>query len=182
LTTGPTDAATIVGQAAARGFKGKFIGSGPTWNPGLIASPAGPALKALYLQSAPWQPWQTATTGHKAMRDALASVKVPNDGYTAGWVWSYPLKAALEKAAANNDMTRDGLLKAVKQLTTVDYEGMMPSGSGNFAGDANTGAVRTTIIAQPDDASPTKIKVLKEPFTGPTAKSYTLDKPCFQKL
>ena len=34
LTNGPTDAAAIVGQAGARGFKGRFIGTSPTWNPG----------------------------------------------------------------------------------------------------------------------------------------------------
>ena len=41
LTTGPTDAAVIIGQAIARGFKGKFLGTSPTWNPGLLKGPAG---------------------------------------------------------------------------------------------------------------------------------------------
>jgi len=177
LTMGPTDAATVVGQAAARGYKGRFIGTGPTWNPGLLASPAAPALKALYWQSAPWMPWQTDTPGHKAMREALGDV-TPNDGYTAGWVWSYPLKAALEKAAANGDLTRDGLFKAVKELTSVDYEGMLEN-AGNYAGDPNAAVVRSSIIAQPDEAAPTKVKVIKEAFVGPTAEGYELTKPCF---
>ena len=54
LTTGPTDAAVIVGQAGARGFKGKFIGTSPTWNPGLLKGPAAagdhgavPAVRAV---------------------------------------------------------------------------------------------------------------------------------------
>lgn len=42
LTTGPADAATIIGQSAAAGFKGRFIGTGPTWNPALLKSPAAP--------------------------------------------------------------------------------------------------------------------------------------------
>ena len=29
----------------------------------------------------------------KAMREALGSSVTPNEGYTSGWVWSYPLKA-----------------------------------------------------------------------------------------
>ncbi|WP_106399213.1 ABC transporter substrate-binding protein [Actinocorallia populi] len=177
LTAGPTDAATVVGQAAARGYKGRFIGTGPTWNPGLIASPAADALKALYWQSAPWLPWQTDTPGHKAMRETLSGV-TPNDGYTAGWVWSYPLKAALEKAASNGELTRDGLFKAVKQLTSVDYEGMLEN-AGNYAGDPNSAVVRSSVIAQPDESAPTKVKVIKEPFVGPTAQDYTLSKPCF---
>ena len=51
LTTGPTEAATIVGGAAQAGFKGQFIGTSPTWNPALLKSPAAPALTALYRQS-----------------------------------------------------------------------------------------------------------------------------------
>ena len=46
LGTGPTETAVIVGQAAAQGFTGKFIGLGPTWNPALLQTPAAPALEA----------------------------------------------------------------------------------------------------------------------------------------
>ena len=63
----------------------------------------------------------------------------PSDGYTAGWVWSYPLKAALEKAAENKDLTRAGLLAAAKSLTSVDYEGMLPAGAGNYGERRTTG-------------------------------------------
>ncbi|WP_433336859.1 ABC transporter substrate-binding protein [Spirillospora sp. CA-294931] len=181
LTTGPVDAGTVIGQAAARGFKGRYIGTSPSWNKGLLKSPAAPAIKAQYLQSAPWSPFQSETAGHKAMREAIGKVD-PNDGYTAGWVWSYPLKAALQKAAANKDLTRDGLLTAVKQIDRVDYEGTLPSGAGNFKGDSNAGAVRTTLIAKPDETQPTGVKVVKEAFTGPTAMGYKLDAPCFGKL
>jgi ABC-type branched-subunit amino acid transport system substrate-binding protein len=181
LTTGPADAAAVVGTAAARGFKGRFIGTSPTWNPALLQSPAGPALTALYEQSGPWAPWGTDSPGHKAMRDALPG-KTPSDGYTSGWIWSYPLKAALEKAVQDGDLTRAGLVKAVKTLTSVDYEGMLPSGAGNYAGDPNEAVVRSNIISKVDPAAPTGVSVVKETFEGPTAKAYTLDKPCFEKL
>ncbi|MFI9814625.1 ABC transporter substrate-binding protein [Saccharothrix variisporea] len=179
LTTGPTDAAVIIGQTAARGYKGKFIGTSPTWNPGLLKSPAAPAIKALYFQSAPWKAWATDTPGHKAMRDALPSV-TPNDGYTAGWVWSYPLKAALEKAVANKDLTRAGLLNAVRQLDKVDYEGMLPSGAGKFSGSPNDGVVRQSLIYKPDDAAPTGVTLVEDFFVGSTAKDYKFEKPCYQ--
>jgi len=179
LTTGPTDAAVIIGQTAARGFTGKFLGTSPTWNPGLLASPAAPAIKALYLQSAPWPAWPSDTAGHKAMRDALPGVK-PNDGYTAGWVWAYPLKAALQKAAENKDLTRAGLLAAVRQLDEVDYEGMLPEGAGNYSGQPNDHAFRQTLIYRPDDSAPTGVSKVADFFTGPTAKDYKFEKPCYQ--
>lgn len=181
LTAAPTDTAVIVGQAAARGYAGKVIGTSPTFNPGLLTSPAAPALKALYYQSGPWAPYGADTPGHQAMRDALGDVQ-PNDGYTAGWVWSYPLRAALEKAAEIGDLTRAGLLEGIKQVESVDYEGILPEGAGNYAGDPNEGVVRESLISQPDDASVTGVKVVQELFVGPTAKDYKLDGPCYEKL
>jgi hypothetical protein len=115
------------------------------------------------------------------MRDALPG-KTPSDGYTSGWVWSYPLKAALEKAVQDGDLTRAGLVKAVKSLTSVDYEGMLPEGAGNYAGDPNEAVVRSNLISKVDPAAPTGVSVVKEMFEGPTAKAYALDRPCFEKL
>ena len=178
LTTAPAEAAAIVGTTAAQGFTGHFIGTSPTWNPALNLSPAAPALAALYMQSAPWLPWATDTPGHQAMRTALGTPSPLSDGYTAGWVWSYPLKAALEKAAANKDLTRKGVLDAAKSLSSVDYEGMLPTGAGNYAGGAN-GQVKVTAIFKPDKTQPTGTAKVKDLFTGPTAQSYTLTKPCY---
>jgi ABC-type branched-subunit amino acid transport system substrate-binding protein len=180
VTTGPADAAVIVGQAAAQGFKGRFIGTSPTWNPALLQSAAAPALLALYEQTAPWNTFASETPGHKAMREAVGSV-TPNDGYTAGWVWSYPLKAALAKAAENKDLTRAGLLKAVKSLSSVDYEGMLPSDAGNYAAGPN-GQVRVTAIYKPDRAGKTGLSQVRDLTVGPTAKAYVLDRPCFENL
>lgn len=91
------------------------------------------------------------------------------------------MKAALTKAVENKDLTRVGLLKAVKSLKSVDYEGMLPQGAGDYA-DGPDGQVRVTAVYKPDDASPTKASMVKDLFVGPTAKAYKLDKPCYQKL
>jgi ABC-type branched-subunit amino acid transport system substrate-binding protein len=183
LTTGPTEAATIVGGAAQAGYKGKFIGTSPTWNPALLKSPAGPALTALYLQSAPWGPYGTDTPGHKALRETLGEAAfkaAPSDGYTAGWVWSYPMKAALQKAVESKDLTRAGLLAAVKSLTTVDYEGMLPADAGKYGGEANDRVFRQSLISKVDAPSPTGVAVEKNFFTGKTAEKYEFSKPCYQ--
>jgi ABC-type branched-subunit amino acid transport system substrate-binding protein len=179
LTTGPTDAAVIVGQTAARGYTGKFIGTSPTWNPGLLQSPAAPALKALYLQSGPWETFTADTPGHQAMRETLGTSIKGNDGYTAGWIWSYPLKAALEQAAEDKDLTRAGLLNAVKKLQSVDYEGMLPSGAGKFGGSPSEAAVRQMVIGKPDESSPTGVATIEKFFAGPTAESFDFTKACY---
>jgi ABC-type branched-subunit amino acid transport system substrate-binding protein len=184
LTTAPAEAAVIVGGVGARaqaaGYTPHFIGTSPTWNPALNASPAAPALAAYYLQSGPWLPWGTDTPGHKAMREALGTPSPLSDGYTAGWVWEYPLKAALMKAADNKDLTRAGLLAAAKSLSSVDYEGMLPTGSANYAAGPSQGMVRVTTIAKPDKAAPTGVTTVQELKVGPTAQAFSLDKPCYQ--
>jgi len=180
VTTGPTDLAVIVGQAAAAGYQGRFIGSSPTWNPGLLASPAAPALQALYHQAGPWATYDTDTPGHQAMRDALGSGVQGNDGYTAGWVWSYPLKAALEQAADNGDLTRAGLVEAIGQLESVDYQGMLPEGAGNFSGEPNETVFRESVISVPDPASSAGVRVIQDFFVSPTAEEYELNAPCYQ--
>jgi ABC-type branched-subunit amino acid transport system substrate-binding protein len=180
LTVTPRETASIVGTAVAHGYKGLFIGNGPTWAPPLLQSPAAEALRNHYLQAAPWGSFDTQTPGHQAMRAALGNVK-GNDGYVFGWVWSYPLKAALEQAIRYGDLTRKGLLAAVRDLQSVNYEGMLPEGAGDYADDPNDGGtVRQTLIQHPDDATQSGVSVLDNFSSGPTAAAYTFTGPCFQ--
>jgi ABC-type branched-subunit amino acid transport system substrate-binding protein len=182
VSTGPLELATIVGQAAARGYDGRFIGSAPTWNRALLDSPAAGALEALYWQSGQWAPFGADTPGHRAMSEALGDV-TPSDGYTAGWVWQYPLKAAIESAIENGDLTRAGLRAAVGQLTEVDFEGMLPPEAGNFTGDdANARAFRQSRIAEVDPDAPSGVRTFQDFFQGPTVEQYELTAPCFQQL
>lgn len=178
ITAGPADVATIVGQAAARGYQGKFIGSSPTWNPALLQSPAAPALEALFLHAGPWGSFDTDTPGHEAMREAVGDVP-PNDGYTSGWAWSYPLKAAIEAAAENGDLTRAGLVEAVQSLESVDYEGMLPEGAGNFAGEPNDAVVRSSLISQPSADGAAGLVTIEEFFEGPTVSEYVFEGSCY---
>jgi ABC-type branched-subunit amino acid transport system substrate-binding protein len=177
VTTGPSELATLVGQAAGRGYRGTFVGSSPTWNPALLQTAAAPALQAMYFQAAPWGAWNADTPGHRAMRDTLGDA-TPSPGSIAGWVWSYPMLAALQAAAKSGDLTRAGLQKAALSLKTVDYEGMLPPEAGNYAGPASTAAFRQTMINAVDPKSTDGVKTVAQFFTGPTAKAYDFTKPC----
>jgi ABC-type branched-subunit amino acid transport system substrate-binding protein len=177
LTTGPADAAAIVGESVARGFKGSFVGSGPSWDKSLLKGPSAKALKAHYLLAAPWKPFATDDPGHTAMRGALGEVD-PNDSFTTGWTESYPLKAVLQRAADDNKLTREGVLDALKQTTFVDYEGILPKAAGNFSGDPSTAAFRQSVIDRPDDREFTGLKVITDFFAGRTAQTYRLGSPC----
>lgn len=178
ISTGPAEMATIVGQAAAQGFQGTFIGSTPTWNAALLQSAAAPALEAMFFHSGPWGPWNTDSEGHEAMREALGNV-TPSEGYTAGWVWSYPLLEALRAAEADGNLTRAGLVEAASELEEVDFEGMLPPESGNKAGDPSEVAWRQSYVSRVDPSTPTGLAIEEDLHEGPTAAAYDYSEPCF---
>ena len=178
ITTGPAEMAAIVGGTAAEGFEGQFVGSSPTWNPALMQSAAAPALEALFAHAGPWGPFGTDTPGHEAMREAVGEV-TPNDGYTSGWAWSYPMLAALELAAEEGDITRESLVEAAGSLEEVDYEGMLPPEAGRTTGDPQEVSFRSSVISTVDSDAPTGMSLEQDLTTGPTAEGYDFSEPCF---
>jgi len=180
ITTGPAEMATILGGAAAQGWKGTVVGSGPTWNPALLQTEAAPALQAMYFQAGPWGPWGTDSEGHEAMREALGDVDAPNDGYTSGWVWQYPLLATLEKAAdMDGGITRENVVKAASELDSVDYEGILPDDAFNQTGDPQDTAWRQSVISKVDPDAPSGVSIEQDMSAGPTAEGYDYSQPCF---
>lgn len=178
LSTGPTEVAVIVGQAAAQGYQGQFVGTAPTWNPALLDSPAAPALEALFIHSGPWGSFGTDTPGHEAMREAIGEVN-PNDGYTSGWAWSYPLQAALtEWLEGDYDKNRAGLVEATQSLESVDFEGMLPEEAGDRSGENDV--FTQSVLSSVDPDAEAGLTTLEDFFTGPTAESYEFDGPCFE--
>lgn len=177
LGTGPGEVAEIVGKAVASGFTGKFVGAAPTWNPLLLQTAAAPALLATFTNFGTTASFGTVdTAAMTAMKAQLGEGVTPtNDGYTYGWVWQYPLKAALEKAAANGDLTREGLRAAVTGGIEVDYEGAQPNA---IVGGPPDTVDRSVTINVPDEASPLGIKTIVNGYLGPTAEAYDYSQPC----
>jgi ABC-type branched-subunit amino acid transport system substrate-binding protein len=181
ISAGPTDVATIVGQAAAGGYQGRFMGSSPTWNPAILQSPAAPAFQAAFTHLGPWGPWDAETDAHNAAKEALGDVE-PNEFYLSGWFWSYPLRDALVAAAENGDLTRAGIREAAESLESVDFEGLLPEGSGNYAGGPNEAASRATYFSTIDPETSTGLALQEEAYTGPTAEGYDFTGPCYEEV
>ena len=177
LAVGPAETAEIVGGSAANEFTGMFMGSLPTWNPALMATPAAPALEALYRWVTPFENLvEGDSAAHEAMREALGDGLLDtNDGYAAGWVMTYPIKAALEQAVANGDLTRAGLRAAVDGLS-VDYEGSLPPRT--YGVGAAELALREAVISVPDPDAPWGAVTLETGVTGPTAQAFDYPGPC----
>lgn len=178
VNTAPTELATIIGGAVGQGFGGQFLGSYPSWNQALLETPVAPILEERYHQMSPWADWSAETEGHEAMREAVGDV-MPNDGYVAGWAWSYPLLAVLQNAADDGPLTREALVKAAEELESVDYQGILPDAAGNKTGDANDFTFRENVILGLDSSAPTGMKVVEDFYVGSTTAEYDLSQPCY---
>ncbi|MEV6278515.1 ABC transporter substrate-binding protein [Nocardia sp. NPDC051832] len=176
LATGPAEAGEIIGKAAAAGYKGRFLGSGPTWNGGLLKSAAAPAITALYNSTSPVDGWDGTSEAAKAAK-AAATKEPATWGFSAGWAFSYPMKALLTKAQENGKLNRKGMRDTVDGLE-VDFQGGAPKYT--YGSDKPDLTKQRAIVGAPDAASPLGTKTLLTDYHGPTQDKVTLSEPCVQ--
>lgn len=173
---GPGEVAEVIGKAVASGYEGQFLGAAPTWNPLLLQTAAAPALLATYTNVGTTGAFGTPSAAMDAMQAQLGEGVLPsNDGFTYGWVWQYPLKAALEKAAASGDLTREGLVAAVQGGVEVDYEGALPN---SLVGGPPADVDRSVSINIPSEDAALGIETLLTGYVGPTAAAFDYTEPC----
>ena len=109
-----------------------------------------------------------------------------SDVYAIGWKEGLMVQTVLEKAAANGDMTRAGIV-AASQEVTVDFKGLAPNQS--WSGSYNDSVIRESYIFDVDatafDIQPvsagtgsTGLIVLKGPFVSDVVANYNFDGPC----
>ncbi|WP_327109685.1 ABC transporter substrate-binding protein [Nocardia sp. NBC_01730] len=176
LATGPAEAGEIMGKAALAGYRGGFLGSGPTWSGGLLKSPAATAITARYNMTSPLDGWDGTSVGAKKAR-ASATVEPSTWGYSAGWMFSYPMKALLTRAAVEGKLSRKGVRESVPGLR-VDYEGAIPEYTyGAAKPDLSR---QRAIIEIPDQTAPLGAKTLASDYHGPTQDRISLTEPCVQ--
>ncbi|MEU7764345.1 ABC transporter substrate-binding protein [Nocardia sp. NPDC049190] len=176
LATGPAEAGEIMGKAALAGYRGRFLGSGPTYNGGLLKSPAASTITTRYTMTSPLDGWDGTSAGAKKAR-ASATLEPSTWGYSAGWMFSYPMKAVLTRAVIENKVSRKGLREAVNGLR-VDYDGSIPE----YVYGAPTPDLsrQRAIIEMPDQTAPLGARTLVTDYHGPTQERITLTEPCVQ--
>ena len=177
----PAQLAEVAGGTTTRGYEGQFMGNAPTWDVSLLDSPAADVLTERYHQMAPWAEHDADTPSHEAMREALGDVE-GNTAYVYGWGLSYPLRAVLEQAFSNGDLTRAGMLAAVEQVEEVDYEGLLPAEAGAFTGTPDDQIFRQSVIHAPNPDSVSALEVVEDFYGGPTAADHQFEAPCFEAV
>lgn len=185
VTTTPSTFGSVYGQALATGFQALWTGAGPTWSPAFVApdSAIKDAIARDFYVSSYLSPW--FSDGSSGVRDLMAQYSPdspPFDYYGEGIVEATILKAALDVAYANGDLTQAGVLAAAKSLESVDFGGLAPT--ERYVGNATDIVQRAIYISRPDPAglaagTSTGVTDTIEQYTSPVAAAYTFESACF---
>ena len=188
VTSSATPFGAIYGQALAAGFTGAlWSGSGPTWNPALVApdSPLAEPLANDFYISAPYAPWAAESEGNQLVRDLLAEHAPdapPLDYYAEGVIEATIMHQALQVAYDAGDLTQAGVLAAAKGLDAVSFNGLAPDET--YVGEPNDRLQRAQFISRPDPAglaagTSTGSTLIETGYTSPIAEAYEFTEACF---
>lgn len=168
LTVAPKATASAAGVAAQVGLDVPILGNNPVFAPGLLGSPAGPALKKnLYIAS----PVPTFDKQPQLLSAYLAKYpgsKTVSLGVVHGYADSEVMRQILEKACANKDLTPEGVTMAKSQLTNVDTNGLTVPLDFSKVGASPSSK---SYILQPADV-PGGAKALTDQFEGQDVAGY----------
>jgi hypothetical protein len=105
----------------------------------------------------------------------------PNDFVGLGVVEAMLVHAALQKAYENGDMTRAGVLAALRSLDNVDFQGMAPP--ENYTGSTADQLQRSITLYRPSvanlEAGGSGSEIVEDNFVGPTAESFEFTEACY---
>ena len=186
----PATLAQLMGQAAAKGFKGKWSGAAPSYSPALLKGDVKNLVDSSYYLSAYTVLLGTEVPGMQEMIDAIKAARpdaAASDYYIYGWTEAQLTEAILRKAADGKDLTRAGVVKAAFELDKVDFKGLAPPQS--WKGNPNDYVVRESYMFKPTLAEykegpigvgSTGSKLLKGPFASELTKTYDFKAPCFK--
>ncbi|SCF24704.1 ABC-type branched-chain amino acid transport system, substrate-binding protein [Micromonospora viridifaciens] len=137
-----------------------------------LATPAKDALLNKVVLTSNTLPLSSDNPAAKAFGEAWKA-KFPDTPVTAsagaGYVFAQVFNAILEKACDNKDLTRDGLISALRGLTSVDSGGLQVDLDFSKAGQP---ASRSTNILKPDADAFDGVKLVQAGYSADFAKQY----------
>ena len=173
LTTTPPQAASAVAVAEASGYDATFVGSNPSFSPGLLGGPARTALENRYYTVTSVAPFASDAVTAGPLGTAF-DAGFPGETATAyvgyGYAQGTIAAAILEQACDNGALTRPGLLQAFQGLGEVDTGGLVAPSDYSTPGEP---PARQTYIAQPDATVAGGLRVVADLFAAPLTDSYS---------
>lgn len=162
LSVAPNQTASAISVASAEGLDVPVVMNYPAFSPGLLDGPVGHGLRNNGYVSSAFSPWFTGES--EDLADGWNKVhpnKEPTSTVVGGAGTGEIIRQVLEKACANDDMTREGLLEAKETLTAVTTKGVLVP--LDLSGGPST---TTSNILRPADA-PGGMKIEVNSYAGP---------------
>jgi ABC-type branched-subunit amino acid transport system substrate-binding protein len=174
VSAGPTQTASVAGVAKSVGLNVPIVANGPGFTPQLLKTPAGPALQEnLYVVSS----MAPANLDAPAARDLQQAFAAANPGAPptqVGSVFGYAQSRVtgdvLQKACDNKDLTRKGVVTALRQLSAVDTGGLV-SGPLDYTKPEQP-PTRTVYISKVDPNAPGGLAAVGGAVEAEPARDY----------
>jgi ABC-type branched-subunit amino acid transport system substrate-binding protein len=171
LTTQPLQTAAAASAAAAQQLNVPILGSGPTFLPALLDTPARDVLVGRYYQVGP-----NAGLDSEAAKPLLDAYLKENPGGKAGnplvtgYAIAQVMDTILEKACADGDLTRPGVFAAKQTLTAIDTGGL--TGPLDYS-KPGISPSKQNFVTRPELGRPGGSATVAALYQGPTATAFT---------
>jgi ABC-type branched-subunit amino acid transport system substrate-binding protein len=127
FSAAPPQAASLAGVAASQKLDVPIVANGPGWTPQLLTTPAADALLANYYVVSSMAPLTVQAEGVQKFLTEYQAANPKGTPSSNGSLYAYAgaqiADAALTKACENKDLTRQGVLDALRSLNALDTGG-----------------------------------------------------------
>jgi ABC-type branched-subunit amino acid transport system substrate-binding protein len=176
FSAAPPQAASLAGVAASQKLDVPIVANGPGWTPQLLTTPAAKALIANYYVVSSMAPLSVQAEGVQKFLAEYEKAHPKGTPSSNGSLYAYAgaqiADAALTKACEDKDLTRKGVLDALRSLDAVDTGGTV-AGSLDFTDPAEPPS-RLVYIAKVSKGAPGGLEAIGEPGTAADAENYDL--------
>jgi ABC-type branched-subunit amino acid transport system substrate-binding protein len=163
----------IMSAAEQAGFAPQWIGQGPNWIGLLAANPYAQKHLAIVTEGPQW-----GDESSPGMKQMLADAKqyapdqAPDIYFLFGYAQAWSMAQILEKAVANGDLSRKGIVEAMNSVGTIKTGGLL--GDYEYGPPAKRTFPRAGRIYTVDTGTPGGLKAATELFTSDAAKKFKL--------
>jgi ABC-type branched-subunit amino acid transport system substrate-binding protein len=173
VTTAPGQLASLAGVAKSTGLDVPIGTNGPVFAPQLLSTPVGNTLAenvTVFNSNAAYSADNPAVKKLAAAYEKAYPKGVPQQAVVTGYSEAQVMDAILKQACKNKDLSRAGLVTALRQLSGVDTQGLV-AGDLDFTkvGQSSSKAVYAHDV---DKAAPGGLKTVGDVLNYPTAQSY----------
>ena len=173
LTVAPAQTASAAGVAKAQGLDVPIGGNGPVFSVTLLETPAKAALEenlTVYASGAPFGLKASEVEKAAAAYKKKYPKELPQAAAIFGYSEGYVMKAVLEKACENQDLSREGIVKAFRELSGLETGGLI-AGTQDFT-QVGQSSSRSVYVGKVDSSVEGGVKADPEPYTSPNAEEF----------